>query len=144
MTVKTKTYTRHPRICFFLLALHYSSSNYTLKHTLVYWNDWHFCSFPFEFSSYKSLGSVQYCQSKAHRFLKTFTMQVLVVFCIGLAVAFAAPDTSCSSQIRGLEDEMSELRKIFQTMSDEMEQMKVVVDDEGKFFKISTQFSYFV
>ena len=64
-------------------------------------------------------------------------MQVLALFCICFAAVYAAPDTSCSSQVRELEAEMEILRSQFAEIMEDMGMMKAVVDEEGEFCTFS-------
>jgi len=59
-------------------------------------------------------------------------MQALILLCICFAAVFAAPDTSCSSQVRELEAEMEILREQFKEIMEDMGMMKAVVEEEGK------------
>jgi hypothetical protein len=59
-------------------------------------------------------------------------MQALILLCICFAAVFAAPDTSCSSQVRELEAEMEILREQFGEIMEDMSMMKAVVEEEGK------------
>lgn len=60
-------------------------------------------------------------------------MKVIGLLCLCLASAYAAPDTSCSAQVRGLEEELSNLRGIFKQLQEDVKDMKAVVDDEGMY-----------
>lgn len=59
-------------------------------------------------------------------------MQALILLCICFAAVYAAPDTSCSGQVRELEAEMEILRGQFKEIMEDMSMMKAVVDEEGK------------
>lgn len=60
-------------------------------------------------------------------------MQAIGLLCLCFVSAYAAPDTSCSAQVRGLEDELANLRGMFKEIQNNMEMMKAVVDDDGKY-----------